>query len=147
MCLLVWCGLLRTAMVRRGKPWHGLGRDAQVSFTMTPDNVNTIRKLAEAAGGRDALIRWVMQVLPKPIGRPRGSSRFLGFDEAIIAAAKSASERCGVPVATLLRHNVAMIGAPAGASPDAAVERLQSKARRAAGKAARNADVVSGPLP
>jgi hypothetical protein len=51
------------------------------------------------------------------------------FDEAIIAAASKASERSGVRVATLLRGNVAMMGPAAGASPEAAVERLQLKAR------------------
>lgn len=96
---------------------------------MTPEQADQIRRLADAAGGRDELICWVKQALPKPTGRPRGSGRFRDLDVAVLAAAKAASDLSGTPVATLLRANVAMMGAAVGASPEAAVERLQLKAR------------------
>jgi hypothetical protein len=62
-------------------------------------------------------------------GRPKGSSCLASIDDALLAATKRASDKSGLSIAKLIRINVALCGARLGASREAAIKRLQGKAR------------------
>ena len=97
----------------------------------TQEQAEAIRRLAEAAGSTDELIRWVRGVAGRRPGRPAGSSRLAPLDNALIEAARKAAERSGVPEATLLRLNVQMgCMTRYGAKKESVIERLRVRRKQ-----------------